>query len=74
MSAMSDLSIELLDLQDAALQQADELRAVLQNMSDMFWQNGDDEPIFRATTETLRALRAIEAMLATPIQEIEAAA
>lgn len=70
---MNSLTAELVDLQDKALEQAESLAAVLQLMSNLFWADGDDAPLFRATEEVKDTLRSIDLILAMPISEIEAA-
>ena len=73
MARMKDLAIDLENLQDAALAAAEELASKLQAISDFHWGTGTDCPIFRASEETLEALRAIETIIAVPMGEIECA-
>ena len=74
MSRSSELHIELCNLQDAAMDAAEDLARKLQSISDLYWGSSSDAPLFRASQETLEAIRTIETLLAVPIGEIESAA
>jgi hypothetical protein len=74
MSRMSDLHVDLCNLQDAALDAAENLAQSLQAISDLYWGSESDAPIFRASTETLEILKSIELLLAVPAGEIKSAA
>ena len=74
MSRMSDLHIDLQNLQDDALEAAEELAHRLQAISDLYWGDGTDAPLFRAAEETMEVLKSIELLLAVPIGEIHCAA
>jgi len=74
MSKMSELHIDLCDLQDAALEAAEVLAQKLQAISDLYWGDQCDGPLFRASQETLDVLKSIEILLAVPVGEIECAA
>jgi hypothetical protein len=67
------MSDHLCDLQDAALEAADNLAQALQAISDLYWGNESDAPLFRASEETIDVLKSIELLLAVPIGEIECA-
>ena len=73
MSYSSQLATKLQDLQNAALDQAESLAQALQSISDLYWQDSDNEPLFRATEDTMEVLKSIKLKLAMPMGEIEAA-
>ena len=71
MSAMSELSIELENLQDEAWDAAMVLEQKLGAISNLLWQDGDMAPCLQAPAELLAMLASIQAELATPMLEIE---
>lgn len=74
MTATSTLSSELQQLHDTALASAEQLADNLKAISDIYWGDNEDAPLFRTTEETLEVIRVIEVLLAVMIGEIQCAA
>ena len=73
MSAMSQLSAQLQELQELAWDASVDLEARLQEISDLLWQDEQDSPLFHASDELIQLLDSINSSLATPVGEIKAA-
>lgn len=65
---------ELLNLEKAVLDAAQDLSKALEALSDFHWGNETTNPIFRAEGGTLDILDEVDVMIAAPSSEIRGAA
>jgi hypothetical protein len=61
----------LLQLENKALDLAQDLAHVLQQISNLHWGNGEVNPDHRASDATIELLREIEIFIDAPISEIQ---
>lgn len=61
----------LMDLEERAIDAAQELVLILQEISDLHWEDGTVNPVYRASKATIDLLSEIETMIDCPINEIK---
>ena len=71
MSQMSNLSIELQQLQSEAIEAAIELEERLRDISNLLWGPEGEGPLFRATPEVLSMVSDIQTIIDAPVKEIK---